>query len=200
VLAAAGVPVPRGGDDAGYPCIVKPAGQDASAGIGANSVCRDPAARARAIADLEAAGLGPATIEAWLPGRELLVALWGDEAVVGEVRFAPGVVVLTWASKWDPTSPDYAGTPSVYPADIPDDLRAAAVVTARDAARVVGAHGYLRVDMRCDDAGTPRVIDINPNPDITPDAGLFRAVHAAGWTWRRFLQFQVTAALARESR
>jgi D-alanine-D-alanine ligase len=196
VLAAAGVPVPRGGDDAGYPCFVKPAGQDGSAGVDADSVCADPAARARAIARIDSQGLGPVTIEEYLPGRELAVALWGTEASVGEVSFGDGVPVLTWASKWDPASPDYGRTPSVYPADLTPPLRAAVVAAARAAARVVGARGYLRVDLRLDASGAPRVIDVNPNPDLTPGAGLYRAVHAAGWTWERFVRLQIADALA----
>src|SRR5262249_21320879 len=49
VLSAAGVPVPAAG---GYPCIVKPAAEDGSAGIDAESVCADAAAVARATARL----------------------------------------------------------------------------------------------------------------------------------------------------
>src|SRR6185295_8949284 len=40
VLAAAGVPVPRRGR---FPCIVKPADQDGSAGIDHDSICADDA-------------------------------------------------------------------------------------------------------------------------------------------------------------
>ncbi len=203
VLAAAGVPVARAGADAGFPCIVKPVGEDGSAGIDAGSVCADAAERDAAVARLDAAGLGPAQVEAFLPGRELNVALWADDAgtydAVGEIRFGEGIRVLTWASKWDPASDDYGRTPSHYPADVSPALRAAAVAAARAAANAVGARGYLRVDLRCDAVGAPRVIDVNPNPDLTPHAGLWRAVASAGWTWGRFVRAQVTVALRGET-
>ncbi len=201
VLAAAGVPVPAVGARAGFPCFVKPAGEDGSAGIDAASICHDARERDAAVARLVAAGLGPAVIEAYLPGRELNVALWGSdvpggEAAVGEIVFGPGVDVLTWASKWDPESAEYARSPSVYPADVSSALRDAAVAAARAAARAVGARGYLRVDLRLDAAGLPHVIDVNPNPDVTPGAGLFRGVASAGWTWERFVRAQVACARA----
>ncbi|MFN7147333.1 MAG: hypothetical protein ACK4YP_26430, partial [Myxococcota bacterium] len=193
------VPVPAAGDDAGFPCFVKPAGEDGSAGIDDRSVCDDAAARDAAVARLLALGLGPAHVEAWLPGRELNVALWADREAtydaVGEIRFGEGTRVLTWASKWDPASPDYGRTPSFYPADVSPELRTAAVAAARDAARAVGARGYLRVDLRCDADGRPHVIDVNPNPDLTPGAGLSRAVASAGWSWGRFVRAQVDVAL-----
>lgn len=199
VLAAAGVPVPASGADAGFPCFVKPAGEDGSTGIFADSVCADAAARDRAVARLDALGLGPAHVEAYLPGRELLVALWtGAEgarhASVGEIRFAPGQRVVTYAAKWDPASPDWDGTPSHYPADVDDTLRDALLAAAWGAWEAVGAFGYLRVDFRLDAEGKPRVVDVNPNPDLAPDAGLARAVRAAGWTWAEFLRLQVALA------
>ncbi|MDP2308991.1 MAG: D-alanine--D-alanine ligase [Pseudomonadota bacterium] len=202
VLSAAGVPVPRSGLDAGFPCFVKPAGEDGSAGIDKASICHDAPARDGAVARIAAAGLGAAVIEAWLPGRELNVALWGagpargTQAAVGEITFGPGVEVLTWASKWAPESAEYQCSPSVYPAEIAADLRAAAIATARAAARAVGARGYLRVDLRLDAHGQPRVIDVNPNPDVTPGAGLSRGVASAGWSWEQFVHAQVAGARA----
>lgn len=202
VLGAAGVPVPAAGPDAGFPCVVKPVGEDGSAGLFADSVCADAAARDHAVARLERLGLGPAHVEAFLPGRELPVALWEGPggvrgACVGEIVFAPGQRIVTYAAKWTPESPDYDGTPSHYPAELAPDLRDVVLAAAWGAWAAVGARGYLRVDVRLDAAGSPRVMDVNPNPDLAPDAGLARAVRAAGLDWAAWLRGQVAVALER---
>jgi D-alanine-D-alanine ligase len=188
VLAAMGVPVPR--RDV-FPCMVKPADEDGSAGIDAESVCLDANAVARVRARLD----GPAIIEEFLPGREFVVSMWGRNAPehvsIGEMRFLGGQRVATYASKWDPASEAFANTPLVYDFVLDPPIRHAVVAAARGAWKAVEARGYLRVDIRLDAAGSPRVLDVNPNPEIGPGAGIHRAVHEAGWTWERFVRQQV---------
>ena len=62
------------------------------------------------------------------------------------------------------------------------------IAAARGAWQAVGACGYLRVDVRLDPAGTPRVIDVNANPELSPGVGMHRAVREAGWAWERFVR------------
>ena len=70
VLAAHGVAVPRPGV---FPAIVKPADEDGSAGLSADSVCVD----ANAVERARARWPGPVLIEEFVPGREFAVSLWG---------------------------------------------------------------------------------------------------------------------------
>jgi D-alanine-D-alanine ligase len=46
--------------------------------------------------------------------------------------------------------------------------------------RLVGGAGYGRVDMRIDERGRPWILEVNSNPDISPDAGLARMARVAG--------------------
>ncbi len=184
VLAAAGLRVPGAG---GFPCVVKPACEDGSAGIDALSLCADAAARDAAIARLG----GPALVQDFLPGREFAVSLWGrdapDHASIGESGFLNGLRLLTYAAKWDPDSADFANSPLDYDTDIAPALRAAILAAARATWAAVGARHYLRVDIRLDGAGRPCVLDVNPNPEIGPGRGISRAVEEAGWAWPDFV-------------
>ena len=120
VLAAAGVPVPRAG---GYPCIVKPVDEDGSAGIDQDSVCADAAAVEKARARLA----GPAVVEAFLPGTEYVVTLWGgsypENVAIGEVFFDDGLRLFTYAAKWRFDSPDYDNSWIEYQTEIDPRLR-----------------------------------------------------------------------------
>ena len=191
VLAGAGVPVPQAG---GFPCIVKPADQDGSAGLDHQSVCEDDAALRRACAR----AAGPLVIEEFLPGREFVVSLWGqnqpDHVSIGETLFQHGLRLITYAAKWDIESADYANSPLSYAVELDAPLRAAIVAVSQGAWRAVGARGYARIDVRLDAAGHPRVLDVNPNPEIGPEVGIHRAVLEAGWTWPRFVNAQLAWA------
>jgi len=188
VLAAAGVPVPRSGV---FPCIVKPADEDGSAGISADSVCDSPEAVIRARARLA----GPAIVQEFLPGREFAIALWGRHTPeyfsIGETRFLNELKLITYAAKWDLDSRDFADSPLDYNVPLDPSLRDALVAIARGAWCAVEARGYIRVDIRLDAAGAPFVIDVNPNPELGPGVGICRAVQEAGWTWERFVRQQV---------
>ena len=167
VLAGAGVPVPQAG---GFPCIVKPADQDGSAGLDHQSVCEDDAALRRACAR----AAGPLVIEEFLPGREFVVSLWGqnqpDHVSIGETLFQHGLRLITYAAKWDIESADYANSPLSYAVELDAPLRAAIVPRRRRLASR-RARGYARIDVRLDAAGHPRVLDVNPNPRSVPRSG-----------------------------
>jgi len=188
VLTAAGVPVPRAG---GFPCIVKPVDEDGSAGLDHDAVCADADALERA----RARSTGPVVVEEFLSGKEFVVSAWGhtqpDHISLGELSFQNGLRLFTYAAKWHLDSCDYANSRLHYHTQIDPPLRAALTEAARGAWRAVGARGYLRLDARLDDDGVPRVLDVNPNADMTPDVSMHRAVTEAGWTWEQFVRGQV---------
>lgn len=200
ILAGAGVPVPRGATmsarDAELPFpvdrrfIVKPAAQDASHGIDAASVVGSEAALRARVEHLAGRGIGPALVEEYVEGRELnvsIVELDGAAAralPIAEIdfsRFPEGIPeILTFAAKWDEGSDEYRGSTSVEARDLDPALRARVESVALSAWHALGLRDYGRVDLRVDAKGSPFVIDVNPNPDLSRGAGLCLAAERAG--------------------
>lgn len=193
VLAAQGIAVPREGV---FPAIVKPADQDGSAGIHADAICADAAAVQRA----RARWPGAVLVQEFLPGREFAVSLWGrrgpEHAAVGETLFRDGLMLNTYASKWDTESAEYAGSPLDYRTQIDALLREQLLAAARGAWHAADARGYLRVDLRCNAQGLPCVLDVNPNPAIGAGIGICRSTEEAGWNWADFVRLQLESARA----
>jgi D-alanine-D-alanine ligase len=103
-----------------------------------------------------------------------------------------------YAAKWIPGSPEDEGTLPVCPAEIPDDLEAAITKVAREAWMYVsGAEGYGRVDLRVNGDGVPYVLEVNPCPDLSSNAGLARMGRAFGWSYDDLVMQVVDEALQR---
>jgi D-alanine-D-alanine ligase len=188
------LPDPDALDDAAldaldYPWFVKLVHEDASVGITEQNLVRSAAElRARAGA-LMAAHRQGVLAERFVDGREINVTLLGNGRELRvlplhEIDFGamPGErpKIVSYAAKWDEAHVDYAGTQSVPLRDASPALVAAVESIARAAWAALGLRDYGRVDLRVDAAGAPWVIDVNPNCDISPDAGAARAAAAAG--------------------
>ena len=59
---------------------------------------------------------------------------------------------------------------------------------------------YCRVDFRLDKANRPYVLEVNANPDISPDAGFAAALDAAGISYPAFVKLTIDNAIARKQR
>jgi D-alanine-D-alanine ligase len=148
----------------------------------------------------------PVLGERYIAGREINVTLIGNGADLRvlpphEIDFAampsdrPHIV--SYAAKWDETHVDYVGTKPVAMRDPTPELIARIETTARAAWNALGLRDYGRVDLRVDEDGVPWVIDINPNCDISPDAGAARAAAAVGMSYDEFIDTLTTAAWRR---
>ena len=192
-----------------YPWFLKLAHEDASVGITEENLVRDAAAlRARAgamIAEYEQ----PVLAERYVEGREINVTLIGNDASLTvlplhEIDFgampAGRPRIVSYAAKWDETHVDYAGTKPVPLRDASPALVAACETVARAAWDAHGLRDYARVDLRIDRAGQPWVIDVNPNPDVSPDAGVARSAAVAGMSYVQLIQRIADAAWARPLR
>lgn len=206
ILAAAGVPVPRWlvasgrlPDDFPLPVIVKPAAEDASAGLDRTSVCTDRRTlRAKVAAMTEQ--FEDVLVQQYIPGREFNVGFVGTRILpVAEIDFAGmpsgSWPILTYAAKWHVGSPEDLGSVPVCPAPISQRLADRLTRTAETAWRAMQGKGYGRVDLRVDEEGRPWVLDVNPNPDLTDSAGLSRMGRTVGWDYPELVRRIAEVAL-----
>ena len=162
-----------------WPVIVKPALEDASVGLDQGSVVTTQHdLNARVAYLLETYG-PPVLVEQFIRGRELNVAVIEapDLRVLppSEILFTdtdPGYwPIVTYDAKWKPGSRDYEATPPLYPAAVTPRLREKLETLARKAFRLLGCRDYARIDFRVR-TGKPYILEINPNPDFSPLAGM----------------------------
>jgi D-alanine-D-alanine ligase len=185
-----------------YPCIVKPRCEDASHGLSPGSVVNDSASLERQVRLVSNQYSGGAMVEEFIDGREFNATILGDSEChilpVSEIVYSvpPGMPrILTFSAKWDPGSPYFEGTRTVCPADVKVEERKRITGTALTAFRILGGQGYARVDMRMDSEGQVNVIEVNPNPDISPGSGAVRQAEAAGMTYTQFIEKIVLLAI-----
>lgn len=210
VLIAHGVPVPRGfvverADfvlpdvflaESNARWIVKPSREDASHGIALASVVRgERELRARCEYVLERYAQ-PALVEEFVDGREFNASILGQGAdsevlPLAEIdysRFPKGVPTLvTFDAKWDPASPEYKGSMPIAVTGLAPELEVAIRDVAVRAYNAIGLRGYGRIDVRVHPERGPLVLDVNPNPDISPDAGLARAAERGGLSYEELI-------------
>ncbi|HEX4455118.1 MAG TPA: hypothetical protein VH143_29860 [Kofleriaceae bacterium] len=196
-------------DGLDYPWFVKLAHEDASLGITeANVVASASALRARTRELIEEFDQ-PVLAERYVEGREINVTLLGNGSAtrilpLHEIDFAAMPAdrprIVSYAAKWEEGHVDYAGTKPVPMGASSPELVAAIERVALAAFRAVELRDYGRVDLRVDASGTPWVIDVNPNPDISPDSGVTRAAAAAGMSHPQLVSEIAKIALARSAR
>jgi D-alanine-D-alanine ligase len=188
-----------------YPCIVKPRSEDASHGISDLSVVNDFDALKRQVTMVSATYAGGALIEEFVGGREF------NATVIGNTEFTvlpPSEIcytlpdgvprLLTFAAKWENKSIYYDNTKVKCPAKVTPEERKYIADTALAAFKLVGCTGYARVDMRMDEAGKLNVIEVNPNPDISPGTGAARQAKAAGMSYAQFVDLVINLALEKK--
>ena len=187
-----------------YPCIVKPRGEDASHGITKESMVSSFTSlekQVRAISE----SYGGALVEEFLDGREFNATVMGNSQCtilpISEIAyFLPSGMprILTFDAKWEPDSPYFQGTKVTCPAEVSIEEQESIDQTALAVFQLLGCRGYARVDMRMDKEGRLNVLEVNPNPDISPDTGAARQAKAAGMTYTPFVEKIVKLALEKD--
>ena len=173
-----------------YPLIVKPVAEDGSIGITEKSVVHNDDALLEQVHYIFDHYRQTALVEQYITGREFSVGVWGNPPSllpISELDFSDfdktQERIISFAAKWEKDSFAYNHTPVFCPAHIDQTLSQRISNTVLNAWEALGCSGYGRVDLRMDEAQI-YVLEVNCNPDISPDAGFFRGARAAGYTYK----------------
>jgi D-alanine-D-alanine ligase len=173
-----------------FPVIVKPVHEDASAGINEKSVVYDRKELEERVEYIIKMFKQPALVEEFIDGREVNVAILGNNPPVvlpiSEIDFShlPSHLpkIVSYEAKWIPNTDYYEKTIPICPAPLEPELERKIKDIALSCYKIMGCRDYARVDMRIDKEGNPYVLEVNPNPDLSRNAGFMRSASVYGLT------------------
>ena len=182
--------------DLTFPLIVKPPQEDASLGITSKSVVRDIRELLGTMDALQREFQSPVLVEEFVEGREFYVGVLGNVTPVAlpviELDFSAFPPdrprVASWEAKWGEggtggvgeTGAEFAGTRSIFPADVPAELLARMQAVAVESFNALRLRDYGRVDLRVTPAEEIYVIEVNPNCYLERAGEFSRAAAESG--------------------
>ena len=193
-----------------WPVIVKPGREDASVGIDQASVVTGQKQLEDRVEYIRAT-YGPSVlVERFVRGREFNVGLLERDGEVttlpySEILFVPPAdrpdlwPIVSFDAKWRPGTLEFTATPAKNPADVTPELYDRIATLSKKAFELVGCRDYARVDFRLDEDGEPFILEVNPNPCISPLAGLAAGLESAKIPYADFVLGLVRQALRRGS-
>jgi D-alanine-D-alanine ligase len=198
--------------DLTFPVIVKPPQEDASLGITSASVVHDLKDLFSRIDELQSEYQQPVLVEQFVEGREFYVGVLGNanaEALpVIELDFsgfpAGKPRIASWEAKWGDdgtgTGDEYAGTKSIFPEALDEDLAARMQTVAVEAFHALRLRDYGRIDLRVSPTGEIFVIEVNPNCYLERESEFSRAAAKHGLSHAALVARILELATARYAR
>jgi D-alanine-D-alanine ligase len=130
-------------------------------------------------------------IEDYVPGRELTVAVMGDQALA-VTEIVPKLAFYDYDAKYAP-----GGSEHVIPAKLTDRVRDEAMKLAERAHAALGCRGVSRTDFRYDDTkGANRliVLEVNTQPGMTPTSLVPEQAAYKGMSFRALVRWMLEDA------
>lgn len=169
----------------GWPIVVKPNEEGSTVGLTIVSRAED----LDEALELAFQYGSVALVEQYIPGRELTVAVLGDEAL-------PIVEIRPEGGHYDYESKYTAGRSQYFcPAELPEALAARIRKLGIDAARCLGCSGVSRADFRLSPDGDPFCLEVNTIPGMTPTSLVPMAARAAGMSYDQLVARMLDLAL-----
>ncbi|UCF64953.1 MAG: hypothetical protein JSW33_03730 [bacterium] len=189
-----------------FPVIAKPAQEDASLGITGDAVITNFLELTERVTQLLESYRQPILVEEFVDGREFNISLLGNSPArvlpLSEINFSrlePGQNhIASYEAKWLPDHPMYQKTPPVCPAEVDEELRIRLQDVAIQIYHLLKGRDYGRVDLRVDAHEKIFILEFNPNPDISRDAGFANAARAAGMTYENLIDHIINQAMGRK--
>ncbi|PIQ97713.1 MAG: D-alanine--D-alanine ligase [Nitrospinae bacterium CG11_big_fil_rev_8_21_14_0_20_56_8] len=181
-----------------FPVLVKPNFGDSSFGITMRSYAETPEELINAVQEIRGK-LGyekPLLVEEFLTGADLSVGIMGNTPnsysvlpiVEEDYSDLPPELprICGYEAKWCPDSP-YRQLRS-KPACLPADVEKALVTWCIQISERLGCRDYARFDWRVDKEGTPRLLEVNPNPGWCWDGHLAKMGAHSGMSYPELLR------------
>jgi D-alanine-D-alanine ligase len=196
--------------DIRLPAIVKPLFEGSSKGIRNNSVVRTLLELYERVAEVVRLYNQPAIVERFIGGREFTVGVLGSYpdleilpiVEIDHSQLPPGATpIYSYEAKWIWDTP--ANPLEIFhcPADISEALRLRIEHLVTRTISVLRVRDWCRIDVRCDDAGVPNILEVNPIPGALPNPDdnscLPKAARTAGYTYSGLIHRVVDEACAR---
>jgi len=190
-----------------FPALVKPACGDSSIGITKDAVVYDAEQLINRLSAVREQLPGvPILVQEFLPGTEYTVAVVGNPGLSHEILPLLEVEydgldaglprILSYESKWEPESPFWNQiryVESKAPVEVKNALFDASALLFQK----LGCRDYARFDFRADANGTPKLLEVNPNPGWCWDGKLNLMAELAGWSYADLLARILEAAQER---
>jgi D-alanine-D-alanine ligase len=190
-----------------FPIIVKPLHEDGSLGISRESVVYEDETLNKQVQYIIERYYQPAIVEEYIEGRELNVGLLETNGKVSVLpiseidysEFPEGIPkICGYEAKWITESVEYQKSKPICPAPLEWVMQKRVEHLAVRAFNLFGCRDYARVDMRIDRDGKIYILEVNPNPDISPQSGMNRALKVRGMTYEEFVGRLLERALKRK--
>lgn len=192
-----------------FPVIIKPNFGDSSFGITRNCVCYNVMELERAILESrqQFGYESPILVEQFLTGKDISVGIIGNINTSGNVEFLPIIEedytvlpegfprICGYEAKWDPDSPYWKITS--IPAKLDDATEQFLQASCLKLFERVECRDYARFDWRLDDKGTPRLLEVNPNPGWCWDGHLAKMAKLKDISYAELLDKIIQAAVER---
>lgn len=213
---ALGIPTPKevwlaGAEEGGlpdfFPALLKPNRADGSLGITKDAVVRSREEARSYLAFLrDNLGAPDVLYQEYLPGPEYGIGLVGNPEsaldalpplVVDFSGLPEGAApILSYESKSIPDSP-YWSDIRFREAQLEGELLRTMTDAAKQLFVRLGLRDYGRFDFRCDEEGTPKLLEVNPNPAWGWDGKLALMAGFAGWSYTQLLERIIRTGLER---
>lgn len=179
-----------------FPLIVKSATEDASLALAQASVVTDQTPLQERVEFVHEQTGTDALIEEYIEGRELYVAVIGNERLttfpVWEMTFGKlpddSARMATRKIKWDLKHRKKYGIDSGVARNLPEGIADRAARLARRVYRALQLSGYARIDMRLKPNGDLFVLEANANPELSHDDDFANSAKKAGLSYRKLTQ------------
>jgi D-alanine-D-alanine ligase len=181
-----------------FPVIVKPNMGDSSIGITKESVCHNIKQLENVIVNLRVK-IGFDTtilIEEFVSGKDLSVGIIGNlpdsytvlPIIEEDYSDLPEHLprICGYEAKWDPNSPYWKKLKSVE-ADLTEETTRFLIASCLKLFARLECRDYARFDWRLDKHGTPRLLEVNPNPGWCWDGHLAKMAKLAGIPYKEML-------------